>query len=631
MTSRFEPVFDFAHSHRWWVAAASYAVATTVSLVLAVLFRFELTFPPDQVALFWGGLPWLILIRTAFAHGFRITVARWRFVGISDVARLLAATFSGTAVYFLFSWIIPLLPALPRSVLLIEAVVTQYLVAGMWIAYRMSYERIQHARHADGVKRRVLMVGAGDAGQMLVREMQRTPTGMIPVGYVDDDPVKTGARIHGVKVWGLVEELPAVVVQRRVDEVVIAVPSADPSQIRRFVDLCEQSGRPFSILPGIAEVLSGEAHLSQVREVRVEDLLGREPVVMELPSVRADLRGMTAMITGAAGSIGSELARQVALHGPSTLVLLDQAETPLYYLDLELRAEFPSVDVVPVIMDVADAEAVESVFERFQPQRVFHAAAYKHVPLMERHPLEAVKNNVVGTWVMADAAGRHGAQRFILVSTDKAVRPANIMGASKRMAELSVLEAQRIHPGTSFGAVRFGNVLGSNGSVLPLFRKQLELGQPLTVTHEAVTRYFMTIPEAVQLILQASTLPELKGHVAMLEMGEPVRILDMARNLLRLVGSPYRPGENVIFTGLRPGEKMEEELVGPEERIVPTGVDKVRLLVSAPDDPARGTWLTELEAVALKNLDTHKVLGFLTKRFPGVADLEVREGSSWAP
>jgi len=631
MTSRLESFFGFAHVHRWWSAVVAYALATTLALYTAVLLRFEMTWPPDQAVLFWSGLPWLIVIRTGFAHLFRITAGRWRFVGISDVARLFVSVLCGTGAYFLFSWAIPLLPRIPRSVLLIEAGVTQYVVAGIWILYRMGYERLQHSRYVDGVKRRVLMVGAGDAGQMLVREMQRTPTGMIPVGYVDDDPVKTGSRIHGVKVWGTVAELPEIVAKRSVDEVVIAVPSAEPNQIRRFVDLCELTGRSFSILPGIAEVLSGEAHLSQVREVRVEDLLGREPVVMELPSVRADLNGLTVLITGAAGSIGAELARQVALHGPAKLVLLDQAETPLYYLDLELRADFPAIDILPVIVDVADATSVERVFARFRPERVFHAAAYKHVPLMEGNPLEAAKNNVVGTWVVSEAAGRHGTEKFILVSTDKAVSPANIMGASKRMAELTVLEAQRAHRATAFGAVRFGNVLGSNGSVLPLFRKQLESGRPLTVTHELVTRYFMTIPESVQLILQASLLPELRGHVAMLEMGKPVRILDMARNLLRLVGSPYRPGENVVFTGLRPGEKMEEELVGPEEHVVQTGVDKVRLLVSAPDDPVHGSWLTEYEVAALKDHDAEKILGALLQRFPEVADVGVRGGPSWAP
>lgn len=619
MTSRFETVLGFAHANRRRVAALAYAVATTLALAGAFLLRFELSWPADQRALFWNALPWLLLLRTALAYLFRITSGRWRFVGVSDIARLMGAIGAGTALYFLASWAAPLLPRLPRSVLLIETILSLCLIAGLWIAYRLAFERVQHARFAGGKRRRVLMVGAGDGGQMLVREMQRMPTGMIPVGYVDDDRVKWGTRIHGVKVWGKVEDLPALVRERQVDEIVIAVPSADPTQIRRIVELCEEADRPFSILPGIAEVLSGEAHLAQVREVRVDDLLGREPVVMQLPAVRADVQDRTVLITGAAGSIGSELARQLAFHGPGKLILADQAETPLYYLDLELSGEFTSVDVVPVVVDVADARAVQRLFDEHRPQWVFHAAAYKHVPLMERHPLEATKNNVLGTWLTAESAGQSGVERFVLVSTDKAVRPANVMGATKRMAEYAVLQAQLRHPATAYGAVRFGNVLGSNGSVIPLFRRQLEEGRPLTITHQDVTRYFMTIPEAVQLVLKASLLSELKGHVAMLEMGEPVKILDMARNLLRLVGEPYKPGENVVFTGLRPGEKLEEELVAPDERVVETDLEQVRLVVSESIEGSRGSWLTDAETRALTEGDVEGVLRHVYERFPGVA------------
>jgi FlaA1/EpsC-like NDP-sugar epimerase len=625
-----EGLIGFAHRFRRPVALAVYAALTAGSLALAVLLRSELTWPPDQSELYWLALPWLILLRSVLFWSFRLTSGRWRFVGVSDVGRLGAAVAAGTAAYFALAWGASVLPALPRSVLLIEGMLTLLLISAVWLAYRLTFEGLQRARHGNGRRRRVLMVGAGDAGQMLVREMQRTPTGLLPVGYVDDDPVKWGTRIHGVKVRGKVEDLPTLVDRHRVDEVVIAIPSAEPVQIRRIVELCDHAGRPFSILPGIAEVFSGEAHLSQVREVRVEDLLGREPVVMRRPEIGADLEGKVVMITGAAGSIGSELSRQVALHGPASLVLVDQAETPLYYLELELKAEFSGLDLVPLVLDVADGASVERAFERYRPDRVFHAAAYKHVPMMERHPLEAVRNNVLGTWVVSDAAGRTGVGKFVLVSTDKAVQPASVMGASKRLAELVVLEAQRLHPHTDFGAVRFGNVLGSNGSVLPLFRKQLREGRPLTVTHEDVTRYFMTIPEAVQLILKASRLSELRGHIAMLEMGEPVRILDMARNFLRLAGTPYRPGENIVFTGLRPGEKMQEELVGPEERVLSTDLEKVRLVVSVPPDAKTGSWLSPDELSALRRHDADEVLAVLFNRFPAVAP-QSEEGAVPAP
>jgi FlaA1/EpsC-like NDP-sugar epimerase len=284
------------------------------------------------------------------------------------------------------------------------------------------------------------------------------------------------------------------------------------------------------------------------------------------------------MITGAAGSIGSELARQVALHTPVSLVLVDQAETPLFYLQQELLGEHPSLDLVTIVQDVVDPEAVAQLFDRYQPDRVFHAAAYKHVPMMETNPEQAIRNNVLGTRVVAEAAGRYGCAKFVLVSTDKAVEPANIMGATKRLAELVILEMQAKHRRTAFGAVRFGNVLGSSGSVLPIFRRQLARSRPLTVTHPDVSRYFMTIPEAVQLILQASLLEEFRGHIAMLEMGEPIRILDLAKNFLRLSGMPPKVGETIVFTGLRPGEKLHEELAAPGEEAIETRVPKVRLL-----------------------------------------------------
>jgi FlaA1/EpsC-like NDP-sugar epimerase len=354
---------------------------------------------------------------------------------------------------------------------------------------------------------------------------------------VDDDPGMWGSQVQRLEVIGSTRDLPRIAEECEAQEIVIAVPSAQPQRLRKIVERCEETGLPFKVLPGMAELLEGQATVTQLREVRIEDLLGRPPVTLELPELAEDLAGEPVLITGAAGSIGSELARQVALHHPGKLILLDQAETELYYLELELRERHPELELYPVIGDIVDAEAIESLFERFAPSRVYHAAAYKHVPMMEANAREAVRNNVVGTWRVADAAGRHGAARFVLVSTDKAVRPANVMGATKRVAEMIVTELQDEHDETTYSAVRFGNVLGSNGSVIPIFRRQLEAGKPLTVTHPDATRYFMTIPEAVQLILQASLLPAIRGQIAMLEMGEPVRIADLAKNLLKLSGA----------------------------------------------------------------------------------------------
>jgi FlaA1/EpsC-like NDP-sugar epimerase len=458
---------------------------------------------------------------------------------------------------------------------------------------------------------------------MLVGEMLRFPTGYAPVGIVDDDPMKWGLMIHGVEVIGSVPDIKPIADETQAEEIVLALPSATPSELSRIVEHCEGTELPFRLLPGIPEVLQGKAHLHQLRPVRIDDLLGREPVQLELPELAAELGGKCVLVSGAAGSIGSELSFQVAIHKPKTLVLLDQAETPLVELDLRLREDFPHLHIEPVVGDITDDPGMRHLFELHQPDQVFHAAAYKHVPIMENNPTEAVRNNVLGTWTVAKAAGQWGAEKFVLISTDKAVRPVNVMGATKRLAELIVLGAQGKFPGTSYGAVRFGNVLGSSGSVIPIFQRQLGEGKPLTVTHPEMTRYFMTIPEAVQLVLQAALLPGLTGNVAMLEMGEPVRIVDLAKKILRLSGSPGRIGREIVFTGLRPGEKLHEQLVAPGETPIETDIPKIRLL-SSPND-TRPDLLDEVVAweQALSKGEGHPVdvlLRGLESEFPALKD-----------
>lgn len=582
----FEQVHERLTLHRRLIAYAVYGLLAAAGYAVAFLLRFDFGLSSAQLTALLLTLPVVAVVRIVFAWLFSLSAGRWRFVGTADLVRLFVTMTAGTGVLLVIRELLPAGLTMPRSVLVIEWALTSYVTAGVWFAYRIGFERLRRSRRLSGdePQKRALIVGAGEAGNMLAREMKRFPTGYQLVGFIDDDATKWGCRIQGTEVLGGADDLGELVVDRDIEEVILAVPSAAPEELRRLVKAVEVTGVPLKILPGIAEVLAGQVGLNQVRELQIEDLLGRKPITLELPELAEDLGGRRVLITGAAGSIGSELARQVARHQPRRLVLLDQAETDLFYLELELREQHPDLDIVPVVGDIVDRAAVERVFDSHLPERVFHAAAYKHVPLMETNAKEAVKNNVMGTRVLADAAGRFGAGRFVLVSTDKAVRPANIMGSTKRLAELVVLDYQDRFPDTSYGAVRFGNVLGSKGSVIPIFKRQLAEGKPLTVTHPDATRYFMTIPEAAQLILQASLLPDLRGRIAMLDMGDPVKITELAFNFLRLSGIPAREGESYEFIGLRPGEKIHEELSAPHEGVTDTEIPKVRLLSTSGDD-----------------------------------------------
>ncbi|MBW3629361.1 MAG: polysaccharide biosynthesis protein, partial [Gemmatimonadetes bacterium] len=612
-------VYQRLYPYRRALTLVLYGSISVVAFALAFLIRFELQVPAEYVRAFVGTIPLLFLIRTGASAAFRLSAGRWRFVGTHDVLRLAASVAAGSTAFGVMLYAFPHEFRVPVSVFLLEGVFTALLTAGLWIGYRagLGYWRYRISG-VHGSAKRVLIVGAGEAGVALAHEMRHRATGYWPVGFVDDDPFKWGTYLHGIEVIGAPSDLAPIARVKRAEMIVIAVPSATPAQLRRLMEQCEAAGLPVRVLPGIREVLGGRVGVGQLREVSIEDLLGRDPIQLELPELASDLGARSVLITGAAGSIGSELARQVALYAPRTLVLFDHAETSLFYLELELRERHPDLHLIPVVGDIVDGGAVERVFREYVPERVFHAAAYKHVPMMQMNAREAVRNNVIGTWRVADAAGRHGAEKFVLVSTDKAVLPVSVMGATKRLAEMAVLELQGSYPETVYAAVRFGNVLGSNGSVIPIFKRQLKAGKPLTVTHPEATRYFMTIPEAVQLILQASLLAELRGHIAMLEMGEPVRIVDLARNLLRLAGAAVTPGQQIVFTGLRPGERLHEELVAPDEETRPTPISKVHLV-----ETSGGAELDLCERLkdwewALDTGQEPAVLASLAELFPGV-------------
>jgi FlaA1/EpsC-like NDP-sugar epimerase len=481
---------------------------------------------------------------------------------------------------------------IPSSVLVLYGLLMLVFVGGARFAVHALYERPLRGFRARRDARSVVIVGAGDGGRLLLREILRNPElGYRPVGFIDDDPRKQGARIdRGLSVLGTTEQLGEVLEDVEPDEVLIAIPSAPGTVRARVVAACRERGVPVRTMPTVFELLrTGGAVLRQVRPVEVEDVLGREPVRMDLDRVGGYITGRVVLVTGAGGSIGSELCRQIARVGPSKLVLLDHAEDNLFAIRRELVEDRHVLNTVAVLADCKEGERMREVFKEHRPAIVFHAAAYKHVHLMEENPVEAVRNNALATRVMCQVAGESGVSAFVLVSTDKAVSPATVMGASKALAEWAVEAADQRYPGTAFCAVRFGNVLGSSGSVVPIFRRQIAAGGPVTVTHRDMTRYFMTIPEAVQLVIRAGSLVQ-GGEVFVLEMGEPVKIIDLARDMIRLSGLEPDRDIAVEVIGPRPGEKLHEELFNPYERPQPTPSQKILRAEHPPLDPA---WVQE--------------------------------------
>lgn len=573
---------------------------------MAFALRFDFRPPERHIDLFWRTVPYLMVLRMASFAIFGLFHGWWRHVGMRDLIDLVRATTLSSVLLLLALFMTGDLTGagsgelLPRSVLVLDWITALVLFGGLRFGVRaFREERLLPWRARRG--RPALIIGAGTAAERLLRETQREGQSEIcPVAMVDDDPDKRGMRLHGVPVVGTSRDLKALVASSGIKLLVIAIPSATRGEMRDIVEACLETGVDFKIVPSMRELLDGRARLGELRKVQIEDLLGRDAIDLGVEGPRGDLEGRTVMVTGGAGSIGSELARQVAGFGPRRLLVLDQAESPLYFTNLELRAAHPELEVIPIIADVTDAARMESVFARHRPDFVFHAAAYKHVPLMEDNPVEAVRNNVIGTLTVAQSAARYGAEKFVLISTDKAVYPSSVMGATKRLAEQIVLGWPGLRAsGTDFRAVRFGNVLGSDGSVIPVFKRQLAAGQPITVTHPEVTRYFMTIPEAVQLVLQAAALHDAGGRICMLEMGEPVRIVELAENLIRLSGLEPYTDVPIVFTGLRPGEKLHEELMEAREATVPTAISKVRVVQTVEPEPeALTTGLDRLATAA---------------------------------
>ncbi len=550
------------------------ALLIILSIAVSFVVRFDTFSISQYFSQFWLFLPLMLAVRLPLFYAFGLYHRLWRYASVNEQVAIAEACALGSALAaIIILWVlVPLgvMAFFARSLLLIEGMLTLLLVGGLRFSFRLSGPtgpRLPEIRTpADRSRRRVLIFGAGDAGAMIVREIRSNPAlGLEPVAFLDDDPAKKGLRIHDVPVLGDRGALEQATAAQGVDTAIIAMPTAPGRVVREIAEQCRQKGLPLKTIPGLYEILSGSVKVSAIREVQLDDLLRRAPIKMDLKEIGQYLGGARVLVTGAGGSIGSELCRQIAHFTPQRLVLFELGENNLFQIHRELRTRFPSLSIAPVIADIRDRGKLDCVFGQEQPQIVFHAAAYKHVSLSEENVDEAVQNNIIGTRNVLDACIRYDVRQFVLISTDKAVNPKGVMGACKRVAELLVQDAARRH-GRAFVAVRFGNVLGSSGSVVPLFREQIAAGGPVTVTDPAVERYFMTIPEAVSLIIQAAALGD-GGKVLVLDMGEPVKICDLAADLIRLSGFEPQRDIDIVFTGLKPGEKLREELfTGQEQR-----------------------------------------------------------------
>jgi len=585
----------------------AHIVAFAASLMLSFLMAHEMQFKSTWLELYPTLLLFFLVVKLSVFALFKQYRGWWRYAGISDLLGILRASLISTLIivvlWFAMGYIDPIRTKLPldlrevaEGVCMADMFTTVLILGGLRMVIRLYYEEFRTIE--GGRLKRFLIVGAGNAGEALLREIHRMPVTQYEViGFIDDDPLKQGINIHGIPVLGTVQELPQICTERNIEEIAIAMPSATHQQLRRVIQVCEGTKIRFRTVPAITDIASGKFRVSQIRDVDINDLLGREAVQLDLHLIEAFAKDKTILVTGAGGSIGSEMCRQLCNFNPKLLLLVEQAENPLFYIERELRKKFPTVRIDAIICNITDKIRVEEIFKEYRPQVVIHAAAHKHVPLMELNPSEAIKNNIVGTQIVADAADNFGTTNFVMISTDKAVNPTSIMGSAKRIAEMYIQDLNQTSK-THFVTVRFGNVLDSDGSVVPIFKKQIAQGGPVTVTHPEMKRYFMTIPEASQLVLQAAAMGE-GGEIFVLDMGEPVKIVDLARELITLSG--FRPGEDIemVFTGPRPGEKLFEELRIEGENMQRTSHPKIRIWKNIPMDRDRlRTGINELVDIA---------------------------------
>ena len=598
-----------------------------IAWIAVSMMRWSLEVNPPPVALF-GPEVWFVLAAQGVIFWWTgLYKGLWRFASLPDLWNIAKAAVLGALAIALTLFVYNRLETVPRTVLVVYPLVLAVLLGAPRLLYRYWKDsRLDFSARAPS--QRVLVLGAGKAGEALVRDLRRENR-YTPVGFLDDNASLRGSRLHGVPVLGTLDQLPQLARETAAEMLVIAMPNANKAQMRRAVDLCESCNLPFRTVPRLEDVVAGRASFNELKEVAIEDLLGRDPVQLDWTAIRTQLAGKRVMITGGGGSIGSELCRQIARLGAESLTVFDISEYNLYLIEQELRGEHPDILFNAVLGDCTDAIACERVFASTRPEIVFHAAAYKHVPLLQAQLREAFRNNVVGTETVAAAADRHGAGSFVLISTDKAVNPTSVMGACKRVAEL-FCQNFASQSKTRFITVRFGNVLDSAGSVVPRFREQIRAGGPVTVTHPEITRYFMTIPEACQLILQAAVLGK-GGEIFALDMGEPVRIRDLAEQMIRLAGKSSEGDIPIIYTGLRPGEKLFEELFHPLENYSDT--THAKIFLAQPRSMSWSILTAQLKqaAVAVREYDEDVLRRVLDQLLPEFAARDRGAGAEVVP
>lgn len=588
-----------------------------VSLLMAFLLANNMQFRSDWFFIQYPKLLLLFLLVKVVVFGcFKQYQGWWRYVSISDLLAIVKASLISTLILVILWFAVFMQTEVVRmyfiefttfsqAVFILDMVTTIVLLGGLRMAVRLYHEEFRTEQ--AGKMKRFLIVGAGNAGEALLRELHRMQVERYDViGFIDDELAKQGMNIHGISVLGTVDQLPKICEKYNIDEIAIAMPSANARQLRRVVQMCEGTKARFRTVPSVADIASGRFRVSQIRDVDINDLLGREAIQLDLDMIESYLKNKVILVTGAGGSIGSEMCRQVCQFNPKLLLLVEQSENVLFFIERELRKDYPQVSMETIICDITDKIRVEQIFEKYLPEVVIHAAAHKHVPLMEANPGEAIKNNVIGTRTVADAADKYGAGNFVMISTDKAVNPTSIMGSSKRIAELYTQDLNNTSK-THFVTVRFGNVLGSNGSVVPIFKNQIAAGGPVTVTHPEMKRYFMTIPEASQLVLQAATMGN-GGEIFVLDMGEPVKIVDLAKELITLSG--FKPGEDIeiIFSGMRPGEKLFEELSIEGEDMMPTRHKKIGVWQKKSDFERELLRQKIADLIAVANTQDYKII-----------------------